>query len=851
MMWPVAERKLKPVPKTPEQSPPNQSKRVHTESIAAAEKIRNSAESKKGAVLTKPSEKDSVPVSVAPWRQARHPGRTGTVDAESRPKVIITPSKGPGAGEFTVDHEENIEHHYFSPAGSPSSGQPLPTSVVVRPGEEVTVYMSPSGNQMVRDKRSHANTIHGVSASLPVDTRLKDFSKTAPWRVQKQQTMPRDSSLYPWRVNPEQFEGASIHSSQAPPPSVTITDSHATSRVQPSLTFVGKRIESPSMGSPITGPGQLFPVESGSLPTGRATTLPSASNSVPQSHTLPSTSDPSRMLKPSNIDAEHHSPRSEDIHFSAAAPDLVDIPMPAVKKMVADLNRRLHAIAVQHPKIIEPAMTQEMGLNYFKKSDSPDAHGWRIRNQPLLSFPEGEEILIDMPPNEDCIGTALQVIKEHLFGAEAAAQYPQGFMDMSAVPRPHHRRFSLPGGAVAERVLQPRRVRFAEPVETSVIEIEPRKPRPRDRRRRPHLNEADECMSDIEDYTLSRTPRNLGTGPPSRRVPPTNPSLSHDPVQLKPAESFPEKVVGLEDPRKNAPPAAGGIPGGSPQMMRSVPPGVPQNFSFSLGDDQPGTIHLSVMQRGDGQPTELSFSIPPEEGHYVYSISSKPGVEPVSIRYTLLPKAQQQHQQQQQQPKTALPPKVQQQPQPKAIPVQHARAPSLDSARTVHIQYPPGPADSPVQTGYLHGSGSPLSPPRQTLGYRSRSPSNYSNTLQIDTSSKYQHPRSPPPPYSSLSPNANQAGPGRLSPQLVSHQPLRLQSVPPRRDNGHPGQNPSPVAPSRLSPNAAASPILSMETNQVQGKMTMSFTSLYARVLVPIFNLHVHVIRYTICYTTI
>ena len=71
--------------------------------------------------------------------------------------------------------------------------------------------------------------------------------------------------------------------------------------------------------------------------------------------------------------------------------------------MVADLDRRLEAIAVQHPKIVQPLHQTEPGLSFVDKAGKPG------RPQP---DPE-REIIIDSAPLS---ASALGDVKQRLFG---------------------------------------------------------------------------------------------------------------------------------------------------------------------------------------------------------------------------------------------------------------------------------------------------------------------------------------------------------------------------------------------------------------------------------------------------
>lgn len=86
------------------------------------------------------------------------------------------------------------------------------------------------------------------------------------------------------------------------------------------------------------------------------------------------TGQPSREERDSS-NSQYVAPTQEDIYFAAADPDLVGISMPTVKSMVANLNNRLELIASEHPKIAQPVTQTELGLTFTSKDTFKSKQG--------------------------------------------------------------------------------------------------------------------------------------------------------------------------------------------------------------------------------------------------------------------------------------------------------------------------------------------------------------------------------------------------------------------------------------------------------------------------------------------
>ena len=120
------------------------------------------------------------------------------------------------------------------------------------------------------------------------------------------------------------------------------------------------------LSAPSPSPHEKPPVSATTISGPEMSSVPeeTSSGNVQESGATPATTASFTNNRSPQNEGGDHSPRPEDIYFSAAAPDLVDIPMPQVKEMINDLNRRLEAIAAQQPKIAEPPTAQELGLSF-------------------------------------------------------------------------------------------------------------------------------------------------------------------------------------------------------------------------------------------------------------------------------------------------------------------------------------------------------------------------------------------------------------------------------------------------------------------------------------------------------
>lgn len=150
--------------------------------------------------------------------------------------------------------------------------------------------------------------------------------------------------------------------------------------------------------------------------------------------------------------------------------DLQDIPLPPVRDIVADLNSRLEKVAERYETSAAAAYqappSTELGTSFARPE----------RRRSSSGSDSEKEIIIDTPPfSQD---PTVVRLRERLLGE----QVPPPNTYRSVVYRGNLspksiRRFSLPGGALTVKDSVQRRVRFAEPPESSVIEIEGRQRR--------------------------------------------------------------------------------------------------------------------------------------------------------------------------------------------------------------------------------------------------------------------------------------------------------------------------------------------------------------------------------------
>lgn len=360
-----------------------------------------------------------------------------------------------------------------------------------------------------------------------------------------------------------------------------------TEPVKPSLKLVGKRIETPGYSRQDSDEGAAYVTPS------------SGPDPPPYPRSDYSTLGP------------------EDIYFSAASPDLVDIPMPAVKEMVADLNRRLEAIAAQHPKLAEMS-APEFALTFDKKPPSSDSSK---DNSSSSSEEEMKEIFINSPPSD------LEAIKARMLGLE---NYTALYDPLQLSPNHPYSGGLSPNSALK----QSRRVHFADPPEQSVIEIEPRLRRHRRR------------ANNVEGSSLA----SLTTTSPTSYTSsvPQEPTLSYTSAQPGLSSSYLPTQSSYSSPYLNS-------------QANSVTPGL---YPEDSGDytshnqydayaqpqqqqqqQQPATtsgVNISITHRhGEQAGKQYTFTMPTAQPgqptRFHYTISGKKPTDPFSLSYSIPP----------------------------------------------------------------------------------------------------------------------------------------------------------------------------------------------------------------------
>lgn len=342
----------------------------------------------------------------------------------------------------------------------------------------------------------------GGSASIEkLETR--DFSQTAPWRLAKVIGAPRraDDTVGTTAASGQQTSAfaAADRKSEHPVMSdnnviyipISIFDqqlklgsdysfqriSQGTSgdpdpqRSPPmSLTLMGRRIEERMVvanaeDSNLVAPPHrsadevALPTTAVTMTTARVYIAPMTSQSVPVVKSEPE-------VVPSSTAAAIESRRVSSDVLS----ELQDIPLPAVKDIVADLNSRLVKVAESYETSGGGSQSAELGTS-FARSDV------RRRRSSSGSDSDRETVSVeDQTPGKDR--------HHHLdvpdLQPSPNATYHSVVYRTRLSPKPSIRRFSLPGGSVTVKDASQRRVRFAEPPESSVIEIEARRARFRD-----------------------------------------------------------------------------------------------------------------------------------------------------------------------------------------------------------------------------------------------------------------------------------------------------------------------------------------------------------------------------------
>lgn len=98
--------------------------------------------------------------------------------------------------------------------------------------------------------------------------------------------------------------------------------------------------------------------------------------------------------------SQFKSPTQEDIYFSATGqndPDLIGISMPTVKSMIANLNNRLDNLATEHPKLAQQAT--DLGLTFVPKESGSNSSS---RQNSISSSSDTECSVIVSSPETSC-----------------------------------------------------------------------------------------------------------------------------------------------------------------------------------------------------------------------------------------------------------------------------------------------------------------------------------------------------------------------------------------------------------------------------------------------------------------
>ena len=440
--------------------------------------------------------------------------------------------------------------------------------------------------------------------------------------------------------------------------------------VAPSLTFVGRRTAPPVAAMSTSTRSPLISVTPTSPPTG-LTVLPVEHLSHPpapafassQPYDLPELSrEMSEIQQEVKRLTDYHSPRLDDIQFSTGGPDIVDIPMPAVKEMVEDLNRRLEAIAAQQPQIAQPPTAQELGLSYLN-----------VRNRTVSEEEDPErEIFIDTRP----ANVALESFKQKYL-ANSDDPFSNTYQKLYDVTSPvnsptMHRKTYSPIDRASPNSRNQRRVHFADPPEQSVIEIEGRSRRRKDRRKDRDRQEPaslplashEQQAADTSQYSLTWSPSS-STAPTSHAEGPVPYASSSMPGPImieRPAQKSGGHTYAAYDAMLTHPESA--TPSNYP-----TEPTLPGAYASTSPVQSPGQISVSITHKKGDQaaPTRLAFTLP----------SAQPG-QPTHFRYTMSGTAPQQGQA-----------RLHQQPQHSDSGLTYSLPPRYeDSMRTMSYGYP-------------------------------------------------------------------------------------------------------------------------------------------------------------------
>ena len=451
------------------------------------------------------------------------------------------------------------------------------------------------------------------------------------------------ADLYPWRRSKLQEGQESPRGSRSgptPKEAAAPIDVTHSEPIKPSLKLVGKRIESTPSGAPppypiyvqhertmeqgpavsmtmrtvpvapvsSSGPAQghimvqadnaprpvaqvVGQAVSSASPDNRFATMPAGASGSPENRyaTVPAASSSS----PDNRNSAYVPPGPEDIYFSASDPDLVDIPMPAVKEMVADLNRRLESIAAQHPHLAE------LGQNYGQPTQNPAS-----------GSSSEKEIIINTPPATD-----IDALKQRIFGAQGVdqANYQKLYDIKSPLSSPTAQRKIY---VSADFGKGQRKVHFAEPIEASVHEIPRQERREKRREMNRQLERELHSLGDVRDRTEA--------------------------VKAE-IDMAKQHLLNISQSSVFGPSGSHGKPAAVSIHSAAVTRAPPTHRHSVAGDPSSGGISVSISHRkGPGGPSPTqTFTLPAAQPghpqHFRYTISGRKSSQPYAIQYSFPP----------------------------------------------------------------------------------------------------------------------------------------------------------------------------------------------------------------------
>ena len=271
--------------------------------------------------------------------------------------------------------------------------------------------------------------------------------------------------------------------------------------------------------------------------------------------------------------AQYVVPKQEDIFFAAADPDLFGLSMPTVKNMVANLNNRLEVIATEHPAIVQTTSPTEFGITFVKKGSDLTNNN----NNNMANLEEKIIIVDEFSSDEECsdigneaptkINTEGPSLSTEVDSSSVTPEIP-----LSSQVHPEGPSLCSPSMSpsltspvsYSERSLSPkfgdRKVRFADPPESSVIEIEPSERRRRrvvpERRREdkyPEFYQKQQLPEDVEkegNESDDKPAVNIDQSSVTVEVPEVpEVTVTPDPVEVSTnkMETAPEEKVMLDD----------------------------------------------------------------------------------------------------------------------------------------------------------------------------------------------------------------------------------------------------------------------------------------------------------------